>query len=89
VADTVGHSEGTSTYADAYSGILSERPPIIPAYRLVFVWVHNHVCVATHQQPRKDARRGRCHLLESGFWPLWMTPLPRNYSHKSQVTSLS
>jgi len=27
-------------------------------------------------KPRKDARRGRCHLLESGFWPLWMTPLP-------------
>jgi hypothetical protein len=24
--------------------------------------------------------------LEAGFWPLWMTPLPRPYSHKSQVT---
>ena len=33
---------------------------------------------------RKDARRGRCHLLEAGFWPLWMTPLPRYPSH--QVT---
>jgi hypothetical protein len=58
VADTVGHREGTSTYADAYSGILSERPPIIPAYRLVFVWVHNHVCVATHQ-PRCSHPRTR------------------------------
>jgi hypothetical protein len=28
-------------------------------------------------KPGKDARRGRCHLLEAGFWPLWMTPLPR------------
>ena len=28
-------------------------------------------------KPRKDARRGRCHPLEAGFWPLWMTPLPR------------
>ena len=35
-------------------------------------------------KPRKDARRGRCHLLEAGFWPLWMTPLPRYPSH--QVT---
>jgi len=24
--------------------------------------------------------------VEAGFWPLWMTPLPRPYSHKSQVT---
>ena len=40
-------------------------------------------------KPRKDARRGRCHLLEAGFCPLWMTLLPRPYSHKSQVTSLS
>ena len=39
-------------------------------------------------KPRKDARRGRCHPLEAGFWPLWMTPLPGNCSHKSQVTSL-
>ena len=39
-------------------------------------------------KPRKDARRGRCHLLEAGFWPLWMTPLPRHPSHKSQVTSI-
>jgi hypothetical protein len=39
-------------------------------------------------KPRQDAPRGRCHLLESGFWPLWMTPLPRHSSHKSQVTSL-
>jgi hypothetical protein len=38
-------------------------------------------------KPSKDARRGRCHPLEAGFWPLWMTPLPRNPSHKSQVTS--
>ena len=37
-------------------------------------------------KPRKDARRGRRHPLEAGFWPLWMTPLPRNCSHKSQVT---
>jgi hypothetical protein len=29
-------------------------------------------------KPSKDARRGRCHPLEAGFWPLWMTPLPRN-----------
>jgi len=29
-------------------------------------------------KPGKDARRGRCHPLEAGFWPLWMTPLPRN-----------
>jgi len=35
-------------------------------------------------KPRKDARRVRCHPLEAGFWPLWMTPLPRNCSHKSQ-----
>ena len=28
-------------------------------------------------KPRQDARRGRCHPLEAGFWPLWMTPLPR------------
>jgi len=28
-------------------------------------------------KPRKDARRGRCHPLEAGFWPLWMTPLQR------------
>ena len=28
-------------------------------------------------KPSKDARRGRCHPLEAGFWPLWMTPLPR------------
>jgi len=35
-------------------------------------------------KPRKDARRVRCHLLEAGFWPLWMTPLPRYPSH--QVT---
>ena len=39
-------------------------------------------------KPRKDARRGRCHPLEAGFWPLWMTPLPRNCSHKSQVTPM-
>jgi hypothetical protein len=35
-------------------------------------------------KPRKDARRGRCHLLEAGLWSLWMTPLPRYPSH--QVT---
>jgi hypothetical protein len=35
-------------------------------------------------KPRKDARRGRCHPLEAGFWPLWMTPLPRNNSSKVQ-----
>ena len=40
-------------------------------------------------KPCKDARRGRCHPLEAGFWPLWMTQLPRNCSHKSQVTSPS
>jgi hypothetical protein len=40
-------------------------------------------------KPSKDARRGRCHPLEAGFWPLWMTPLPRNPSHKSQVTQAS
>ena len=28
-------------------------------------------------KPGKDARRGRCHPLEAGFWPLWMTLLPR------------
>jgi hypothetical protein len=28
-------------------------------------------------KPRKDDRRGRCHPLEAGFWPLWMTPLQR------------
>ena len=28
-------------------------------------------------KPRKDAQRGCCHPLEAGFWPLWMTPLPR------------
>ena len=28
-------------------------------------------------KPDKDALRGRCHPLEAGFWPLWMTPLPR------------
>ena len=28
-------------------------------------------------KPSKDARRGRCHPLEAGFWPLWMTQLPR------------
>ncbi len=28
-------------------------------------------------KPGKDARRGGCHPLEAGFWPLWMTPLPR------------
>ena len=38
-------------------------------------------------KPCKDARRGRCHPLEAGFWPLWMTPLPRHSSHKSQVTA--
>ena len=38
-------------------------------------------------KPRKDARRGRCHLLEAGLWSLWMTQLPRHSSHKSQVTS--
>ena len=36
-------------------------------------------------KPRKDARRGRCHLLEAGFWPLWMTPLPRNYAAQAQA----
>ncbi len=30
-------------------------------------------------KPGKDARRGRCHPLEAGFWPLWMTPLPRSH----------
>ena len=39
-------------------------------------------------KPGNDARRGRCHLLEAGFWPLWMTLLPRNGSHKSQVTTV-
>ena len=29
-------------------------------------------------KPSMDARRGRCHPLEAGFWPLWMTPLPSN-----------
>ncbi len=29
-------------------------------------------------KPGKDARRGRCHPLEAGFWPLWMTPFPRS-----------
>jgi hypothetical protein len=28
-------------------------------------------------KPRKDARRGCCHPLEAGFWPLWMTQLLR------------
>jgi hypothetical protein len=48
--------------------------------------------VVPQGKPSKDARRGRCHyshLLETGFWPLWMTQLPRNYSHKSQVTRRS
>jgi len=27
-------------------------------------------------KPRKDVQRGRCHPLEAGFWPLWMTQLP-------------
>ena len=35
-------------------------------------------------KPRKDARRGRCHLLEAGLWSLWMPPLLRYPSH--QVT---
>ena len=30
-------------------------------------------------KPSNDARRGRCHPLEAGFWPLWMTPLPRSH----------
>ena len=36
-------------------------------------------------KPGNDARRGRCHLLEAGFWPLWMTPLPRYATTKYQV----
>ena len=36
-------------------------------------------------KPSKDARRGRCHLLESGFLPLWMTPLLRNYVAQAQA----
>ena len=33
----------------------------------------------------EDARRGRCHPLEAGFWPLWMTPLQRtNITEYSQ-----
>ena len=43
-------------------------------------------------KPRKDARRGRCHLLEAGFWPLWMTPLPRtkhSQSHKGDSIPLN
>jgi len=43
-------------------------------------------------KPRKDAQRGRCHLLEAGLWSLWMTPLPRYPSHqvtKSTLTSAS
>ncbi len=28
-------------------------------------------------KPSKDAQRVRCHPLEAGFWPQWMTPLPR------------
>ena len=36
-------------------------------------------------KPGKDARRGRCHPLEAGFWPLWMTPLPRNYTAQAQA----
>jgi len=36
-------------------------------------------------KPRQDARRGRCHLLETGFWPLWMTLLPRNYAAQAQA----
>jgi hypothetical protein len=31
-------------------------------------------------KPRKDARRGHCHPLETGFRPLWMTQLPRPYA---------
>jgi hypothetical protein len=45
-------------------------------------------------KPRKDARRGRCHLLEAGLWSLWMTPLPRypsrqvtKYVHRVTVES--
>ena len=33
----------------------------------------------------KDARRGRCHPLETAFWALWMTPLPRNYAAQAQA----
>ena len=36
-------------------------------------------------KPRKDARRGRCHPLEAGFWPLWMTPLPRKNAAQAQA----
>jgi hypothetical protein len=40
-------------------------------------------------KPRKDARRGRCHPLETGFRPLWMTPLPRNYAAQAQAQAPS
>ena len=36
-------------------------------------------------KPGKDARRGRCHPLETAFWALWMTPLPRYATTKYQV----
>jgi len=48
-------------------------------------------CASTREEqgkPSKDARRGRCHPLDAGFWPLWMTPLPRNNSSKVQSPTL-
>jgi hypothetical protein len=31
-------------------------------------------------RPIEASRKlGRCHPLEAGFWPLWMTPLPRSH----------
>jgi len=38
---------------------------------------------AAKVEPSKDARRGRCHPLEAGFWPLWMTPLPESSNFES------
>ena len=36
-------------------------------------------------KPSKDARRGRCHPLETGFRPLWMTQLQRNHAAQTQA----
>jgi len=40
-------------------------------------------------KPRKDARRGRCHPLEAGFWPLWMTQLPRTTITKYRIPNIA
>ena len=65
-ADQLGSLAGPSLLT-VYVGVVECAPSSLPPASSSL----------TQGKPSEDARRGRCHPLEAGFWPLWMTPLPR------------